>query len=176
MFSRILVLFPLVALAVANPLVARTEVAPLQKDLDGMAQTVTAMQTSCANFKSHVDLSHAAAVAAVAKTLDTQIKAATKDIPAHVVSDADGQAVCDSLESFLPELVATFESFIELKEDFNAVHVGPIVCSSVTTLAADNLQFINGLLAATPPSSKARAQTMATQINTEATKVKAAYC
>ncbi|PBK59117.1 hypothetical protein ARMSODRAFT_1009862 [Armillaria solidipes] len=61
MFSRILVLFPLVAFAVANPLVARSDISALQQDFSAMETTVVDIQNACDKFKATPDQTNAMA-------------------------------------------------------------------------------------------------------------------
>ncbi|KAK0203277.1 hypothetical protein DFS33DRAFT_1455287 [Desarmillaria ectypa] len=176
MFSHILALLPLVALAVANPLVARSEVTALESAFDNMAQTVGTIDAACKAFAAHVDLNHALAIGSASQTLDAQIKAAIPLVPNHVVSDADGETLCTTLTNFMPALVATFEDIIARKNDFKSVGVVPAVCLVTENLAKDNGVFVSDLVAATPASYKACAQELSTSISEETGKVKTAFC
>ncbi|KAK0457220.1 uncharacterized protein EV420DRAFT_1748753 [Desarmillaria tabescens] len=176
MFSRILALLPLVSLAVANPLVARSEVDALKSALDGMASTVGDISTAVDAFESNVDSTHAFAVGSASQKLDNQIKEAIPLVPTHVVSDADGETICAAFTDFLPSLVDAFDKIVGCKSDFVAVHVVPFVCQIVEELAKDNAVFVSDLMAATPSAYKDCAQELSDTVSAETAKVQAAYC
>ncbi|PBK91951.1 hypothetical protein ARMGADRAFT_1031414 [Armillaria gallica] len=169
MFSRILVLFPLVAFAVASRLVARSGISALQQDFAAMEKTVGDIQNACDQFKS-------APTQANAMDLDNEIKKAIPDVPDKVVSDADGQTICTTLKDFFPKVLSTLDCLISAKGSFATAGVpDPAVCSLTNNLNGDNSKFIDRLDAACPDSAKACAQDLTDQIVAKAAEVKKAY-
>ncbi|KAK0481193.1 hypothetical protein EDD18DRAFT_1363143 [Armillaria luteobubalina] len=176
MFSRILFLLPFVALAVANPLVARSDISALQTDIKQMEQTVIAIQSACNTFKADPTQVNAMRFAATTQDLDNQIKHATTDVPDHVVSDADGQEICTTLKDFFPHIIDALDCLISAKSSFGTAHVPPsAVCSVTDSLSTDNTKFIGRLDAASPASTKACSQDLTSQVVAKAGDVKAAY-
>ncbi|KAK0435765.1 hypothetical protein EV421DRAFT_1216035 [Armillaria borealis] len=176
MFSRILVLFPLVAFAVANPLVARSDISSLQQDFSAMETTIVDIQNACDKFKATPDQSNAMRFAAATQDLDNEIKKATPDVPDKVVSDADGQTICTTLKDFFPKVLSALDCLISAKGSFATAGVpDSAVCSITNSLNGDNSKFIGRLDAACPDSAKGCAQDLTDQIVAKAAEVKEAY-
>ncbi|KAK0220689.1 hypothetical protein IW262DRAFT_1483074 [Armillaria fumosa] len=176
MFSRILFLLPFVALAVANPLVARSDISALQEDFNGMEKTVIDIQNACNTFKATPSQANAIRFASVTQNLDNEIKKAIPDVPDKVVSDAEGQEICTTLTGFFPDVLKALDCLISAKSSFGTAHVPTsAVCSITNNLNADDSKFIGRLDAACPESSKACAQDLTNQVVAKAGQVKAAY-
>ncbi|KAG7443497.1 uncharacterized protein BT62DRAFT_996038 [Guyanagaster necrorhizus] len=168
MFSGIIALLLPVVLAVASPLVARSDVTALEAAFDGMAKTVLAIQESCKAFSESVDLTHATAVGNAAKTLDSD---AIPFVPKNVT-----ERRCAPLSRTLPSLLSILEGIVALKDDFNTICVVSIVCIIVNDLAADNCELMNNLIAATPAFYKTCANDLNDKLVAEATKVQVTFC
>ncbi|KAK0184932.1 hypothetical protein F5146DRAFT_1228284 [Armillaria mellea] len=176
MFSRILLLLPFVALAVANPLVARSDISALQADIQGMEKTVGDIQNACNTFKAAPTQTNAMRFAAYTQDLDNEIKRAIPDVPDHPVTDAEGQEICTTLKGFFPNVINALDCLISAKPSFADAKVPTsAVCSITNNLSADNSKFIGSLNAACPDSAKACAQELINEVVAKAAQVKAAY-
>ncbi|SJL16021.1 uncharacterized protein ARMOST_19536 [Armillaria ostoyae] len=92
MFSRILILLPLVALALAfaDPLAPSGGIAALQQDFNATDEIVGIFQKAYTNLKSDPDLPHAARFAAAAKDIKAEIQNAIPECHKTIVTNADG--------------------------------------------------------------------------------------
>ncbi|KAK0433096.1 hypothetical protein EV421DRAFT_1910403 [Armillaria borealis] len=175
MFFRTVSVAMLVAIAIANTTVHRSEVTALQDAFNNMTQTLLAIQVDYKAFSANIDIDHATAVIDAVRTLGLQVQDALKAIPDHVMSDTDGKWACD-LYSGGDADRQFWKNMIPLKDDFQTVNFTSTVCQVFQNLVASSAPFDRKFLAAVPAKYKACIEKYYHTAVKELGKVAETYC
>ncbi|KAK0457221.1 uncharacterized protein EV420DRAFT_1549454 [Desarmillaria tabescens] len=154
MLFRSLSVILLAALALANPLVGRSEVTALQKAFTGLTNTFSAVRDACSVFATNVDNAHAEDIFSLMGTLDSLLINASKVVPDVL----DGEWICDGYRSSLSLDHQVADAFMARKDDFQTVGLVNDTCLIFQETMADTSLLEGKLLNATPDSWKACVQ------------------
>ncbi|PBK66674.1 hypothetical protein ARMSODRAFT_977248 [Armillaria solidipes] len=180
MFLRTVSVAMLVAIAIANTTVRRSEVTALQDAFNNMTQTLLAIQVDYKAFSANIDIDYATAVTDAVRTLDLQVQDAFNAVPNtkqdHVMSDTDGKWACDLYTKGLDTDFAFGEDFISLKHNFQTVNFTSAVCHVFQNLVANSAPFDGKFMAAIPAKYKACIERYYHIAGKELDKVVETYC
>ncbi|KAJ7487852.1 hydrophobic surface binding protein [Mycena latifolia] len=177
-FSRLLLSFSLLAVAVTSP-VKRT-VAQVEADIATISTQVTALDNAINAFpNTGGSLAAALAIHTDATSLETTLNKATTDVTSTgTVDEADGRTILNSVEAFEPTILDALKGIAAKEPAFAALPIGGIpalILQDLQTLKTDTINFSNALIANAPSDLKSEATDLTNNITAGFNTAIAAY-